>query len=96
MYQVKDGGREWTGRFASQAHAESRGVEGGGRVSWGLKEAGNSLSRNFSYRAFGAPPGRDSLYERGRARGSCYGAETRNEERGGGSFHDTVYRVFTE
>jgi hypothetical protein len=31
---------------------------GGGRASWGLKEAGNSLSRNFNYRAVGPPPGR--------------------------------------
>ncbi len=46
----KDGGREWTGRFVSKPHAESRGEGGGGRVSWGLKEAGtNSISRNFSY-----------------------------------------------
>jgi hypothetical protein len=54
---VKDGGREWTGRFVNQTHAESRGEGGGGRVSWGLKEAGNSLSRNFGYRAVGPPPG---------------------------------------
>jgi len=57
--QMKDGGREWkwTGRFVSKAHAESRGDGGGGGVSWGLKEAGNSLSRNFSYRAVGPPHG---------------------------------------
>ncbi len=29
--------------------------EGGGRVSWGLKEAGNFLSWNLSYRAVGPP-----------------------------------------
>ncbi len=33
MYQVKDGGSEWTGRFVSQAHAESRG-EGVGAGRW--------------------------------------------------------------
>ncbi len=60
MYQVKDGGREWTGRFVSQAHAESRGEGGGGRVSSAMEEAGNSLPRNFSYRAVGPPPGRTS------------------------------------
>ncbi len=71
---LKDGGREWTFwtmtcRFISQAHAESRGEGGWGRVSWRLKEEGflwsgwgeikiiniNSLSRNFSYRAVGPP-----------------------------------------
>jgi hypothetical protein len=29
VYQVKDGGREWTARFVSQAHAESRRERGG-------------------------------------------------------------------
>ena len=37
-----------------------RGREGGGRVSWAMEEAGNSLPRNFSYRALGPPPGRTS------------------------------------
>jgi hypothetical protein len=32
VYQVKDGRREWTGRFVSQAHAESQEGEGGGRA----------------------------------------------------------------
>ncbi len=50
----------WTGRFVSQAHAESRGEGGGGRVSWAMEKAGNSLPRNFSYRAVGPPPGRTS------------------------------------
>ena len=30
VYQVKYGGREWTGRFVSQAQAESREKGGGG------------------------------------------------------------------
>jgi hypothetical protein len=33
------------------------GREGGGRVSWAMEEAGNSLPRNFSSRAVGPPPG---------------------------------------
>ncbi len=56
LYQVKDGGREWTGRFNSQAYLRIIARRGGGRVSWGLKAAGNSLSWNFSYRAVGPPP----------------------------------------
>ncbi len=49
---MKDGGRETTGRFVSSTNTESRGGEGegGGRVCWPMEEAGNSLSRNFSYR----------------------------------------------
>jgi hypothetical protein len=39
-------------------HTQNRGGrEGGVRVSWGLKEAGNSLARNFSDRSAGPPPG---------------------------------------
>ncbi len=58
---MKDGGREWTGRLVSQAHSESRGEEGGGRVSWAMEVAGNSLPRNFSYRAVGPPSGPKQL-----------------------------------
>ncbi len=37
-------------------HTQNReGREGGGRVSWAMEEAGNSLPRNFSYRAVGPP-----------------------------------------
>jgi hypothetical protein len=31
-------------------------------MSWGLKEAGNSRSRNFSYRAVGPPPDSNPIH----------------------------------
>ncbi len=37
-------------------HTQNFGGRGGGACELGLKETGNSLSRNFSYRAVGPPP----------------------------------------
>ncbi len=49
------GGNEQVDLLAKRTQNRG-GREGGGRVSWAMEEAGNSLPRNFISRAVGPPP----------------------------------------
>jgi hypothetical protein len=95
VFQVKDGGREWTGRFISQACAELRG-DGGGRACELRVEGGRQLPpTEFQLQSCGATPwgesGGEKLGGRVGGGGRIRGVEGENKRGGAGWLSSLIH-----